>query len=422
MNGRIGWWIASCALPLALGSHGTARAADEIAFRRDPVFAQSGEKAGRVSAPASFVSEAALDENRHVRIGSLTRTALFGYCREAACQAALAVKCVRDAVPADFNEALLDRARREGADLVVLHEDRAARVSDAPRSTNECKARQWRRIGILAPDKRGMLEQRMSWENVCVEWATVEGIECRVSSFVEIWRTDAEMARRRLAALAREKTYFAMKSVFLARQRANRVADLVSVKMQGRYGFKNAKGEMVIPPQFTDLVGLSEGLIGVAVGEKEERRWGFIDTTGAWVIEPRYKAVGIFSEGLANVRLDDGEGYVDRKGRLVLKVVAKNAGNFHDGRAWVLIDGRFGYIDKQGALVIAARFEAASRFSEGLADVRSNGKTGYIDTEGRFVIQPQFDYASVFEEGVAQIRMGSKWGYINKAGEVFFDP
>ena len=46
----------------------------------------------------------------------------------------------------------------------------------------------------------------------------------------------------------------------------------------------------------------------------KDGKWGFIDETGQIVIEPVYEGVAPFSEGLAAVRLDGKFGYINKAG------------------------------------------------------------------------------------------------------------
>ena len=80
----------------------------------------------------------------------------------------------------------------------------------------------------------------------------------------------------------------------------------------------------MIEPAFEDALGFSEGLAGVMVGKRgEDGRWGFIDTTGRMVIPPQYGAVRSFEDGLARMSPPTEEliqlfwGYIDRTGKVV---------------------------------------------------------------------------------------------------------
>jgi WG containing repeat len=62
---------------------------------------------------------------------------------------------------------------------------------------------------------------------------------------------------------------------------------LKSVYVNGRWGYADPNGRVVIPPQFSDSGHFSEGLARVSV--LKERKWlyGFVDKTGRVVIYNR---------------------------------------------------------------------------------------------------------------------------------------
>ena len=51
---------------------------------------------------------------------------------------------------------------------------------------------------------------------------------------------------------------------------------------------------------------------------KKDGKWGYMDKTGKVVIEPQFDGVRLFSEGLANVWIGDKEGYIDKTGKIVI--------------------------------------------------------------------------------------------------------
>jgi hypothetical protein len=69
-----------------------------------------------------------------------------------------------------------------------------------------------------------------------------------------------------------------------------------------KFGFVDAKGVVVIAPQFDDVSsGFSEGLAPVAVRSGGLNKWGFIDKSGNWVIRPKFSYAEGFHEGRAAV-------------------------------------------------------------------------------------------------------------------------
>src|SRR4051812_24158111 len=62
------------------------------------------------------------------------------------------------------------------------------------------------------------------------------------------------------------------------------------IRQDGKLGFIDKTGKVVITPQFDstvreDGICFSEGLAAVLVGDK----WGYIDKTGKFVIPPKFK-------------------------------------------------------------------------------------------------------------------------------------
>ena len=195
------------------------------------------------------------------------------------------------------------------------------------------------------------------------------------------------------------------------------VVDLFPVAVNGRYGFIDASGAMVIEPRFKDTYGFSDGLAAVQVGY----RWGFIDPKGRMVVRPRYAAVSGFSGGLAAVSRNYRKfGYIDKIGTMVIKPRFDEAGNFSEGLAWVSRDGdEYGFIDASGAMVVEPRYDSAWDFSEGLAGVMTYDGLVFVDASGTVAIRPSSEWGDLwcgFSEGLAAISIHGKWGFVDKSG------
>jgi len=80
-------------------------------------------------------------------------------------------------------------------------------------------------------------------------------------------------------------------------------------------------------------------------------KWGYIDRTGKVIIRPQFEDAYYFSEGLAAVKLGDKLGYIDKTGRFVIKPQFNHAWDFSEGLARVTIGGKDGYINKTGKYI-----------------------------------------------------------------------
>lgn len=78
-----------------------------------------------------------------------------------------------------------------------------------------------------------------------------------------------------------------------------------AVKLDGKWGFVNANGEMVIKPQYQDARSFANGYAAVM----KDFVWGFIDMEGRMVIEPQFREVKDFNDhgGVFVIKSDDWE-------------------------------------------------------------------------------------------------------------------
>jgi hypothetical protein len=230
------------------------------------------------------------------------------------------------------------------------------------------------------------------------------------------------------------------------------------VQRDGKWGFLDLTGKIVIAPRFESAYCFYEGLAAVRLNGK----WGFIDPTGKLVIPAEYTSLSSFSDGLASVFIDGPTppervyGYIDKTGQMINKCPQACGRPYYDGMMGEMIEafrcvdeqGRrvpkeypctpdansksrpvlvdiWGYYDKTGKLAIPGPFHSGgSRFSEGLAAAQPHGtqKMGFIDKSGTFVIKPQFDRAEAFSGGLAAVRIGERWGFVDLAGKIAVEP
>lgn len=233
---------------------------------------------------------------------------------------------------------------------------------------------------------------------------------------------------------------------------------LFPVKRVTLTGFIDAKGVVVIPLQFKEVLEYTEGL--AVVKDVKTGKWGYVDRTGNYVIPPQYPRAFPFSEGLAKVLFEDGsEGHIDRTGRLIIKgstgilhkgivtIRMKDKCVFADRNgkplftappnswlvgsglvAFVLQNGRMGFMDRKGKVVIQPLYHCDGnwrdqQFEEKITPVSFFGEDGkeqfgFINKTGKVVIDFQYDWAEQFFDGLAMVSKNGKYGYVNTDGKV----
>ena len=203
------------------------------------------------------------------------------------------------------------------------------------------------------------------------------------------------------------------------------VDGLVLVEKDGKYGYLNQKGEVVIDFLYDGVESFYNGVAIVKVSGKyflinkdgkpinnqkydnlkfdhkgglyifmRNTKYGLLSLDGTILLDAIYDDIGYFSEGVAIVKNGNKYGFIDKKGKQIVECKYNFAFSFSDGYASVVIDNKFGYINKKGELVIAALYDYAGPFHDGYAIVLietakgpnckvidKNGKTIHSDYE-----------------------------------------
>jgi hypothetical protein len=223
---------------------------------------------------------------------------------------------------------------------------------------------------------------------------------------------------------------------------------LALVTLKGRKLFIDPTGRVLFEAKYDVVRNFSEGLCAVNIGEKrianiglisEPGKWGYLDKTGKLAIPMKFTHAENFSEGLAAIKDGDKGAFIDHDAKTVFEVPLDVTLGFQEGIVGVLNRGTLSYFDRSGKQISPplGYGPKSHSFSEGLVPVEIKGKTGFMDRTGKIVIEPQFEDAEDFHEGLAPVKVRSaettwcpraptgsrkgftmKWGYIDKTGRM----
>lgn len=223
---------------------------------------------------------------------------------------------------------------------------------------------------------------------------------------------------------------------------------LAVVSRNGRYGYVDTNGKLVLPLDYTHAMPFRNGRAVVGKNEK----YALIDRAGREVTPYEWDGLGNVNDGVAVGWKQTPEGprsyaLVDTLGKVTLLEYA-HCGDFAYGLAVagigeltvgkgvcpgltkvpdkIVFTGKYGYMAPDGTLVIPMQFDDAKPFGDdGLAPVGMQGKYyvkwGFVDRKGAIVIPCDFYSVDRFERGLAvvsKVVSGGKlvYGYIDKAG------
>ncbi|MEO1435746.1 MAG: WG repeat-containing protein [Bacteroidota bacterium] len=199
------------------------------------------------------------------------------------------------------------------------------------------------------------------------------------------------------------------------------------IRSQGKTGYIDSHGEIIIPALFDFGHDFSNGL---AMFE-QENKVGYLKPDGTKLVEATYGLDSrSFSENRAAVKvLETGSlskgkmGYIDQNGLLIILDMYERARDFSNGLAAVRKNGLWGFIDPLGSSIIEPTYVSVGQFSEGYCSVVNEaGQVGYIDQLGNWVLPPVYLEALEFHNGRACVLgkasdQSEAWGVINTDGE-----
>jgi hypothetical protein len=204
---------------------------------------------------------------------------------------------------------------------------------------------------------------------------------------------------------------------------------LCPVIKEGKYGFIDRSGDIVIDYTFDTVRPFSEG---VAVVEKDDLKYQVIDKNGNFIAEPSYELCGSPGDGLVGMKKDGKVGFVDTKGNVVIdfKFQGDNGGrplsgliwpiySFREGRTAVLKDDNVWIINRSGDMLFQIETFPHGYFNGGFAVISPKDGAKYlIDLDGNRYSLPPYLKSPMTIVGVIGNRgfvsgnkKDQKWGY-----------
>lgn len=126
-------------------------------------------------------------------------------------------------------------------------------------------------------------------------------------------------------------------------------ATLTPVQVDGKYGFENELGELVIPAIYISAEAFNEEGLALVTQDIQGNGWPY------------------------------EHGYINENGKEVIALRYQQLSQFYEGFALAQKDGKFGYISPTGAVAVDFIYDEASVFDNGRAVVQQNGETFVIE-------------------------------------------
>ena len=185
-------------------------------------------------------------------------------------------------------------------------------------------------------------------------------------------------------------------------------------------------------PQY-NIVRVHNFSNGRALFATGEGKYGYLDTEGRVVIPPLYDVAYDFHEGIALAGMNNSQGetgyqLIDTDGQVTGNVRLSDClldTRFSGGRLLFkeLRNGHLGFLDRQGdaVLYLPDPIRQASRFCRGTTVVRTGKGVGCMDLKGQMTLPDLYQQAFVAGDDRIAARQDGLWALLTAKGEAVTD-
>lgn len=148
-------------------------------------------------------------------------------------------------------------------------------------------------------------------------------------------------------------------------------------------------------------------------------KYGYKDATGKIVIAAKYDATSNFIDNIAAVTINKKSGIIDKNGNQLTKLIYDSfMPEPNHSIIWVTIGKKIGLINFQGKELTAVQFDETKYFYEQkLAPVKKGELWGFIDTNGKEIVPFKYKSANYFTNERARVSNDTGIGFIDEKGK-----
>lgn len=209
----------------------------------------------------------------------------------------------------------------------------------------------------------------------------------------------------------------------------NYIGRYAKIKFNGGYGFIDANGLLLLPPDYDDATSFINGYASVC----KDGEWYMINEGGykVAVVTGKVDYLSFLNDGKVLARKEGKYGYMDSALNADNATFSfDDATNFKKQIAAAKKDGKWGIIKSDGTKVTEFEYEDVIRdefntcTGGGAIFLKKGGKYYLYDLEGKQLSQTGFDDACLFlsDSEYAAVKVGNKWGFIDKEGKMVIEP
>ncbi len=151
-------------------------------------------------------------------------------------------------------------------------------------------------------------------------------------------------------------------------------------------GYKNAQGEVVLPPMFGEAMPFDKAPVARAT---KNYKWGLIDANGKTVAPFKYVRINHFSDGCFKAFRDGKYGYLNAEGEEITPFIYDAVFDFKDSLGIVKMGSRYGMVNTKGSTILLTQYDQIQILDSDKVRWKKDGKTGLVNKLGRTVDPPE---------------------------------
>ncbi|GEM_PF-3367217 len=194
-------------------------------------------------------------------------------------------------------------------------------------------------------------------------------------------------------------------------------AGLLIFKANGRYGFKDQQGRIIIANRYEEVKSFNQNRAAVKINN----HWGFINLDEQIILQPLYDSVGFYKNGTCIVRKQGLSGVVNLQGETVIPARYQHIIRLNNGNFKVNQQGKWGVLNNNGEVIIHPKYDLLTPVSQGFYIIARNGRYGTLDLHGVNKIPMLYDYIAYDEHSktlVTKRPAKNEWVFLTKTHPV----
>ncbi len=152
-----------------------------------------------------------------------------------------------------------------------------------------------------------------------------------------------------------------------------------------KYGMLDSEGNEIFPAIFEDLGKYSDKEL---IAVKKRGKWGYADQNLRLALPYKYELTKTFVEGRGKVKTEEGWMLIDEKGKSLLDSTYDEIDQ-KDSLYFVRSNGKWGLLDHELKIILPLDYESIKPFQYRYLQLIKNGVITYFDPKFKMIISPK---------------------------------